>query len=85
MHNFKIRIITGAIPQVKKHEHLSERKTEEMRKKIKDFLATAHIEPSSSLWSVLILFVHKKNGMLRLCINYQTLNAITMRDEYPLL
>jgi hypothetical protein len=49
MHNFKIRIIVGAKLQVRKHEHLSERKREEMRKKIKDLLATEHIKLLSSL------------------------------------
>jgi hypothetical protein len=83
MHNFKIRTIARVKLQVRKYS-LSERKIEKMKKKIKDLLATRHIKPLSSPWSTLILFVHKKNGILRLCIDYRVLNAVTMRDEYPL-
>jgi Reverse transcriptase (RNA-dependent DNA polymerase) len=55
-----------------------------MKKKIKELLTVGYIEPSNSLWSTLILFIRKKDGMLRMCINYHTLNAITIQNEYPL-
>jgi hypothetical protein len=83
-HNFKIRTVAGAKPQVRRHGRLSEREMEEMKKKIKELLAAGHIEPSASPWSAPILFVRKKDGTLRLCIDYRALNAVTIRDEYPL-
>ena len=49
IHNFRIKTVTGAKPQVQRHGRLSERKIEEMQKKIKELLATGYIEPSASL------------------------------------
>jgi hypothetical protein len=83
-HNFKIRTVAGAKPQVRRHGRLSEREMEEMKKKIKELLETGYIKPSASPWSAPILFVRKKDGTLRLCINYRALNAVTLWDKYPL-
>lgn len=83
-HNFRIRTVAGAKPQVRRHGRLSEREMEEMKKRIKELLAAGHIEPSSSPWSTPILFVRKKDGTLCLCIDYRALNTVTIRDEYPL-
>jgi hypothetical protein len=47
-HNFRIHTVAEAKPQIRKHRHLSERKTEEMKKRIKELLAAGHIEPSNS-------------------------------------
>jgi hypothetical protein len=74
----------GAKPQIWKHGRLSERETEEMKKKIKELLAAEHIELFISPWSAPILFMRKKDGTLRLCIDYRALNAVTLWDEYPL-
>lgn len=84
IHNFKIRTVAGAKPQVRKHGRLSKREMEEMKTRIKELLAAGHIEPSTSPWSAPILFVRKKDGTLRLCIDYRALNVVTVRDEYPL-
>jgi Reverse transcriptase (RNA-dependent DNA polymerase)/RNase H-like domain found in reverse transcriptase/Aspartyl protease len=83
-HNFWIWTVVGAKPQIRKHGRLSERETKEMKKKIKELLTAGHIKPSISPWSALILFVWKKDGTLRLCIDYRALNAVTLRDEYSL-
>jgi hypothetical protein len=82
--NFKIRLVAGARPQVRRHGCLSEREVEEMRKRIKELLEIGHIAPSDSPWSVSILFVHKKDGTLHMCIDYRALNELTVRDEFPL-
>jgi hypothetical protein len=82
--NFKIHLVAGARPQVRRHGRLSEREVEEMRKRIKELLEIGHIAPSDSPWSAPILFVRKKNGTLRMCIDYRALNELTIRDEFPL-
>ncbi|KAJ9520707.1 hypothetical protein QJQ45_007569 [Haematococcus lacustris] len=57
---------------------------EELKKQIKDYLAKGMIEPSSSPYAAPILFVQKKSGELRMCIDYRQLNKLTLRDQYPL-
>ena len=61
--------------------------TEEM-KLLKDYieenLAKGFIRPSSSPCGAPVLFVPKKNGKLRLCVDYRALNSVTTKDRYPL-
>ncbi|GJQ94426.1 putative reverse transcriptase domain-containing protein [Tanacetum coccineum] len=42
------------------------------------------IRPNSSPWGALILFVKKKNGSFRMCIDYRELNKLTVKNRYPL-
>src|SRR5262249_1222761 len=42
------------------------------------------IQPSSSLWGALVLFVKKKDGSMRLCIDYRQINKVTIKNKYPL-
>jgi hypothetical protein len=51
---------------------------------LKDLLDKGFIRPSSSPWSCLALFVSKKDKGLRLCVDYRPLNAVTIKNKYPL-
>ena len=42
------------------------------------------MRPSSSAWGALVLFVKKKDGSMRLCIDYCALNEVTIKNKYPL-
>jgi hypothetical protein len=42
------------------------------------------IRPSSSPWGYPVFFVKKKDGSLRLCVDYRPLNAVTIKNKYPL-
>ncbi|KAJ9519831.1 hypothetical protein QJQ45_013519 [Haematococcus lacustris] len=57
---------------------------EELKRQIQDYLSKGMIEPSSSPYAAPILFVQKKLGELRMCIDYRQLNKLTLRDQYPL-
>ncbi|KAJ9524308.1 hypothetical protein QJQ45_008491 [Haematococcus lacustris] len=56
----------------------------EMKKQVTAFLEQGIIEPSSSPYAAPVLFVKKKSGELRMCVDYRQLNKITLRDQYPL-
>jgi hypothetical protein len=47
-------------------------------------LDKGYIRPSSSPWGYPTLFVKKKDQSLRLCVDYRPLNAITVKNKYPL-
>lgn len=56
----------------------------QVRKIIDDLLARNIIRPSNSEYASRTVLVRKKNGGMRLCIDYRALNKITARDNYPL-
>ena len=56
----------------------------ELKLQLKDLLDTMFIQPSISSWVDLVLFVKKKNGTLRICIDFRQLSNVTMKNKYPL-
>lgn len=51
---------------------------------IKEMLTDGVINPSQSLYSAPVLLVRKKDGIWRLCVDYQALNAIAIKDRFPI-
>jgi len=56
----------------------------ELKKQLQELLDKGLIQPSVSPWGAPVLFVRKKEGSLRLCIDYQELNRATVKNKYPL-
>ena len=56
----------------------------ELKKQLKDLLDKEYIRPSASPWGSPVLFVKKKDGSMRMCINYRSLNTVTVKNKYPL-
>ncbi|GBG71078.1 hypothetical protein CBR_g8377 [Chara braunii] len=63
---------------------MSPRELEELRKQLDELLEKGWIRPSSSPFGTPVLFVPKKEGELRMCIDYKGLNAITVKNAEPL-
>jgi hypothetical protein len=59
-------------------------KLAELKKQLQELLDKGFIRPSTSPWGCPALFVKKKNKSLRLCIDYCPLNAVTIKNKYPL-
>src|SRR6266542_5819474 len=56
----------------------------ELKIQLKELLDKGFIRPSSSPWGCPALFVDKKDGTKRLCVDYRPLNAVTSKNKYPL-
>ena len=57
----------------------------EMKKQLEELLEKGFIRPSSSPWGCPAIFVKKKDGTLRMCVDYRPLNAVTVKNKYPFL
>ncbi|GJR50669.1 putative reverse transcriptase domain-containing protein [Tanacetum coccineum] len=56
----------------------------ELSEQLQELFDKGFIRPSSSPWGALVLFVKKKNGSFRMCIDYRELNKLTVKNHYPL-
>ncbi|GJY90075.1 putative reverse transcriptase domain-containing protein [Tanacetum coccineum] len=81
---FRIELVPRAIPIVKSPYRLAPSEMEELSGQLKEFQDKGFIRPSLSPWGAPVLFVKKKDGSFRMCINYRELNKLTIKNRYPL-
>ena len=81
---FLIQLEPRTTPISKPPYKMAPPKLEEMKKQLSGLLEKGYIRPSSSPWCCLALFVTKKEHTLRMVIDYQPLNAKTIKNKYPL-
>ncbi|GJX32445.1 putative reverse transcriptase domain-containing protein [Tanacetum coccineum] len=77
-------LIPGAIPVAKSPYRLAPSELEELSGQLKELQDKGFIRPSASPWGAPILFVKKKDGSFRMCIDYRELNKLTIKNRYPL-
>ena len=80
----KIRIEKGAKPPSRPPYRLGLAEQDEMEEQVKDLLAQGFIRRSASPYGAPILFVPKKDGRWRMCIDYRALNKQIVKDHFPL-
>ncbi|GJT44128.1 putative reverse transcriptase domain-containing protein [Tanacetum coccineum] len=81
---FGIELIPGAEPISKAPYRMAPVELKELKEQLQEMLENGFIRPSVSSWGAPVLFVKKKDGSMRLCIDYRELNRITIRNRYPL-
>jgi len=74
----------SAPPPKRRLYQLLENELKELKEQIELFLSSNRIRPSSLPYGAPILFARKKDGRLRMCIDYRALNSQTVPDSFPL-
>jgi hypothetical protein len=81
---FLIELKSGTAPIYKTPYRIATQELAELKEHIKELLEKGFIHPSSSPWGAPVIFVPKKNGTQRLCVDYRALNEVTVKNKYPL-
>jgi hypothetical protein len=81
---FAIELIPGTAPISKRAYRVFGPELVELKKQIDELLEKGYIRPSTSPWAAPVLFVEKKDGTKRMCIDYRALNEVTIKNKYPL-
>jgi hypothetical protein len=81
---FSVNFMPGATPVSKAPYRMSMPEMKELQLQLEELLKKGYIHPSVLPWGALVLFMKKKDGTLRLCINFRQLNKVTIKNKYPL-
>ncbi|GJX98145.1 putative reverse transcriptase domain-containing protein [Tanacetum coccineum] len=81
---FRIDLIPGAMPVANSPYRLAPTEMQELSNQLKELQDKGFIRLSSSPWGAPVLFVKKKDGLFRMCIDYRELNKLTIKNHYPL-
>ena len=79
-----IDLIEGAKPPAHRVYRLSPAEDAELKKQLDAYLKAGQVEPARIPFGAGVLFARKKDGSMRMCIDYRALNNITQKDTYPL-
>nr|GFB83129.1 putative reverse transcriptase domain-containing protein [Tanacetum cinerariifolium] len=77
-------LIPGAALVARAPYRLASSKMKELSDQLQELSNKGFIRPSSSPWGAPVLFVKKKDGSFRMCIDYRELNKLTVKNRYPL-
>ncbi|GJT65266.1 hypothetical protein Tco_1016746 [Tanacetum coccineum] len=76
--------VLGAAPVVRSSYKLAPSKMQQLSNQLEELSDNGFIRPSFSPWGAPVLFIKKKDGSFRMCIDYRKLNKLTVKNRYPL-
>jgi hypothetical protein len=81
---FVIDLLPGTAPISKRPYQMSVEELKELKKQLTELQEAGYIRLSSSPWGASVLFVQKKDGSQRMCVDYRSLNDVTVKNKYLL-
>ena len=81
---FSIDLIPGTAPISVSPYRMAPLELRELKGQLEELMAKHFVRPSVSPWGAPVLLVKKKDGGMRLCIDYRQLNKVTIKNKYPL-
>ena len=81
--DFTIELYPGMIPISMTLHRMAPAELQELKAQLQDLLDRGFIRSSTSPWGAPVLFAKKKDNILQLCIDYQRLNGVTIKNRYP--
>jgi hypothetical protein len=79
-----IEVMSKVAPPAKAPYRMNHEELKELKVQLEEFFTKGYIKPSKSPYGAPILFVHKKDETLKMCVDYRALNKVTVKNQYPL-
>jgi hypothetical protein len=80
----RIELTQTSPPTLRAVYRMSPLELDELKKQLDELIAAGFVRPSKSPFGAPVLFVKKKDGTMRMCVDYRDLNRITVKNRYPL-
>jgi hypothetical protein len=81
---FVIELVLATAPIFKRPYRMAANQLAELKEQLQELLDKGYIRPSASPWGAPVIFVSKKDGTQRMCVDYCSLNEVTIKNKYPL-
>ena len=82
--DLSIEVVQETTPISRAPYRMAPIELKELKTQLQELLDKGFIRPSFSPWGAPVLFVKKKDGILRMCINYRQINKVIVKNKYPL-
>jgi hypothetical protein len=81
---FVIELVSGTAPIFKRPYRIAANQLVELKKQLQELLDKGYIRLSASPWGAPVIFVLKKDETQRMCVDYRSINEVTIKNKYPL-